>query len=160
MSCFQGSDQVTCIIQDGNVVWSAAVPRCEGKHEYRQFTFLLSLLQSAVCPHVFHLISFTLTSIILNGIGRSSPEIQGDAFITCRIPYSEMQICSRCHNRRVVNSYFSTFCRGECILLLCGSSILTVLTKSQLQMLAVVNKWNGGDDLIEQSCHLITSYEI
>ncbi|XP_030270316.1 CUB and sushi domain-containing protein 1-like isoform X1 [Sparus aurata] len=25
----QGSDQVTCIIQDGNVVWSAAVPRCE-----------------------------------------------------------------------------------------------------------------------------------
>lgn len=28
----QGSDQVTCIIQDGNVVWSAAVPRCEGKH--------------------------------------------------------------------------------------------------------------------------------
>lgn len=27
---FQGSDQVTCIIQDGNVVWSAAVPRCEG----------------------------------------------------------------------------------------------------------------------------------
>uniref|UniRef100_H2M2H5 CUB and Sushi multiple domains 1 n=1 Tax=Oryzias latipes TaxID=8090 RepID=H2M2H5_ORYLA len=25
----QGSDQVTCIIQDGNVVWSAAVPRCD-----------------------------------------------------------------------------------------------------------------------------------
>ncbi|KAF7212586.1 CUB and sushi domain-containing protein 1 isoform X2 [Nothobranchius furzeri] len=25
----QGSDQITCIIQDGNVVWSAAVPRCE-----------------------------------------------------------------------------------------------------------------------------------
>uniref|UniRef100_A0A669CRE9 CUB and Sushi multiple domains 1 n=1 Tax=Oreochromis niloticus TaxID=8128 RepID=A0A669CRE9_ORENI len=25
----QGSDQVTCIIQEGNVVWSAAVPRCE-----------------------------------------------------------------------------------------------------------------------------------
>ncbi|KAM4592287.1 CUB and sushi domain-containing protein 1-like [Odontesthes bonariensis] len=25
----QGSDQVTCILQDGNVVWSAAVPRCE-----------------------------------------------------------------------------------------------------------------------------------
>lgn len=33
--CFQGSDQVTCIIQDGNVVWSAAVPRCEGKHMFR-----------------------------------------------------------------------------------------------------------------------------
>lgn len=28
---FQGSDQITCIIQDGNVVWSAAVPRCEGE---------------------------------------------------------------------------------------------------------------------------------
>uniref|UniRef100_A0A8C5A117 CUB and Sushi multiple domains 1 n=1 Tax=Gadus morhua TaxID=8049 RepID=A0A8C5A117_GADMO len=25
----QGSDQVTCIVQEGNVVWSAAVPRCE-----------------------------------------------------------------------------------------------------------------------------------
>uniref|UniRef100_A0A8C5D3L1 CUB and Sushi multiple domains 1 n=1 Tax=Gouania willdenowi TaxID=441366 RepID=A0A8C5D3L1_GOUWI len=25
----QGSDQITCIIQEGNVVWSAAVPRCE-----------------------------------------------------------------------------------------------------------------------------------
>lgn len=35
MSYFQGSDQVTCIIQDGNVVWSAAVPRCEGEHTYK-----------------------------------------------------------------------------------------------------------------------------
>lgn len=30
----QGSDQVTCIIQDGNVVWSAAVPRCDGDQKY------------------------------------------------------------------------------------------------------------------------------
>ena len=27
----QGSEVITCIIQDGNVVWSATVPRCEGK---------------------------------------------------------------------------------------------------------------------------------
>lgn len=40
LPCFQGSDQVTCIIQDGNVVWSAAVPRCEGK---RRFPFIYQL---------------------------------------------------------------------------------------------------------------------
>ena len=27
----QGSEVITCIIQDGNVVWSSTVPRCEGK---------------------------------------------------------------------------------------------------------------------------------
>lgn len=26
-----GSESITCIIQDGNVVWNAAVPRCEGE---------------------------------------------------------------------------------------------------------------------------------
>lgn len=26
----QGSEAITCALQDGNVVWSAAVPRCEG----------------------------------------------------------------------------------------------------------------------------------
>lgn len=27
----QGSESITCIMQDGNVVWSSTVPRCEGK---------------------------------------------------------------------------------------------------------------------------------
>lgn len=26
----QGSESITCIMQDGNVVWSSTVPRCEG----------------------------------------------------------------------------------------------------------------------------------
>lgn len=26
-----GSESITCVIQDGNVVWNAAVPRCEGR---------------------------------------------------------------------------------------------------------------------------------
>lgn len=26
----QGSESITCILQDGNVVWSSTVPRCEG----------------------------------------------------------------------------------------------------------------------------------
>lgn len=26
----QGSESITCTLQDGNVVWSSAVPRCEG----------------------------------------------------------------------------------------------------------------------------------
>lgn len=26
-----GSKSITCVIQDGNVVWNAAVPRCEGE---------------------------------------------------------------------------------------------------------------------------------
>ncbi|KAF7247844.1 CUB and sushi domain-containing protein 1 [Varanus komodoensis] len=27
----QGSETITCILQDGNVVWSSTVPRCEAK---------------------------------------------------------------------------------------------------------------------------------
>lgn len=27
----QGSESITCILQDGNVVWSSTVPRCEGE---------------------------------------------------------------------------------------------------------------------------------
>ena len=26
----QGSESIVCMLQDGNVVWSSAVPRCEG----------------------------------------------------------------------------------------------------------------------------------
>ena len=26
----QGSESITCVLQDGNVVWSSTVPRCEG----------------------------------------------------------------------------------------------------------------------------------
>lgn len=35
----QGSESITCIMQDGNVVWSSTVPRCEGKGTI--FTLLL-----------------------------------------------------------------------------------------------------------------------
>ncbi len=33
-----GSESITCVIQDGNVVWNAAVPRCEGERALRLYS--------------------------------------------------------------------------------------------------------------------------
>lgn len=33
----QGSESITCILQDGNVVWSSTVPRCEGEPLTKSF---------------------------------------------------------------------------------------------------------------------------
>lgn len=38
-----GSQSITCVIQDGNVVWNAAVPRCEGVHFWPLSRVLLGL---------------------------------------------------------------------------------------------------------------------
>lgn len=38
-----GSQTISCILKDGNVVWDNAVPRCEGGSTIRKKCFLLSL---------------------------------------------------------------------------------------------------------------------
>lgn len=50
----QGSESVTCVLQDGNVVWSAAVPRCEGaaaRPLLGHFSLKCSIcLETSSCP--------------------------------------------------------------------------------------------------------------
>lgn len=42
----QGSESITCILQDGNVVWSSTVPRCEGEPVTQSFRQQQTLLPS------------------------------------------------------------------------------------------------------------------
>lgn len=89
LSCFQGSDQVTCIIQDGNVVWSAAVPRCEGKHMFRS---IYQLSHRKHCSFPFK--SIDRSRSLLSLFSLSAPQKDSFSWTDCAGPQSGLPVCT------------------------------------------------------------------